>query len=198
MEPSNLVEGTVDGHRFRTRRMSHMEIEVDPSIAFLGTTRFPLLQGKTDVEIALWADLAEGQVNRFCAIQTEAYRDSAEGRFQRTVVDTTRIGSDRFYVGYFCFDLAKQARSRPGTDIAGMLDLIESKSARADSVYVGVRLARPLDSENRSEILLLYGESVRLNGIVCNQDESASAKLADIRARGIHAFTGIPIQASRP
>ena len=195
-ERSNLVEGTVEEHRFRTRRMPHLEIRVDPSIPFFGTTRFPLLQGRTDAEIALFADVADSQVNRFCAIQTEAYRDTAEGRFRRAVVDTTRIGTERFYLGYFCFDLASQARARPETDIAGLLALIESKKTRADSIYVGVRMARPLDPQNRSEILLLYGESVRLNGIDCTDEASASAKLGELRARGISAFTGVPIADS--
>ena len=172
-ERSNLVEGTVEEHRFRTRRMPHLEIRVDPSIPFFGTTRFPLLQGRTD-----------------------AYRDTAEGRFRRAVVDTTRIGTERFYLGYFCFDLASQARARPETDIAGLLALIESKKTRADSIYVGVRMARPLDPQNRSEILLLYGESVRLNGIDCTDEASASAKLGELRARGISAFTGVPIADS--
>jgi hypothetical protein len=193
---SNLVEGTLDGNRFRTRRMPHMEIRVDPSIPFFGTTRFPLLQGRTDAEIALFADVADAQVDRFCAIQTEAYRDTAEGRFRRAVVDTARIGTDRFYLGYFCFDLAKEAQARPETDIAGLLALIESKATRADSIYVGVRMARPLDPQNRSEILLLYGESVRLNGIVCADEQSAAAKLAELRARGIAVFTGVPIADS--
>jgi len=192
VERSNLVEGSIDGHRYRTRRMPHMEIRVDPSIPFFGTTRFPLLQGRTDAEIALFANVAEGQVDRFCAIQTEAYRDTAEGRFRRTVVDTTQIGGERFYLGYFCFDLAREARNRPETDIAGLLALIESKATRADSIYVGVRMARPLDAQNRSEILLLYGESVRLNGIDCEDEASAAAKLAELRARGISVFTGIP------
>lgn len=197
-EPSNLVEGTIDGQSFRTGRMPHTAIDVDRSIPLFGTSRFPLLDGKADTEIALFANVDEGQVNRFCAIQTEAYRDSAEGRFRRAVVDTARVGSDLFYVGYFCFDLAQHARTRPDSDIAGLISLIESKGAHADSFYVGIRMARPLDPQNRSEILLLYGESVRLNGIVCSDQQAASAKLAELRTRGISAFSARPTTPPSP
>ncbi|MCA9729281.1 MAG: hypothetical protein KC729_16455, partial [Candidatus Eisenbacteria bacterium] len=136
-----LVTGTVEGHRFRTRLLPEQEISVDETLPLLGTTRFPLLDGRTDAEIAFFAQRAEDSIQRFCAIQTEAYRDTAQGRFRRAVVDTVRVGPDLFYVGYFCFDLAAQGHARPGTDIAGLVSLIEEKGARADSIYVGIRLA---------------------------------------------------------
>lgn len=167
-------------------RLPDFRLGVDQEFTYLGSTSFPLGES-AEADVFYFAEKNGDSIERFVQVQVETLVDEAAKDY-RWEGDAIRVGDAEYLQGFWCFDIAVAARERPGSDTARTLEWLAANGNRQEGIFVGTRLARVF-AGGRSELLLFYGETVRLSGIDCADEDTAKQHLPSIVRRSDAAFT---------
>lgn len=140
-------------------------IAVDPAFRHIGSKEF-VLYGVANCEIHLFAEVEGRQVKRHYWIQFEGYLPEKPNHTYDYSKDpqAVEIGGHRFHERIFFGNVEEsKARRRPGSDSEAVAKLFEEKGLVVGPDVMQIRLVR-LDETRRKELMVIYSESLALQG----------------------------------
>ena len=160
MSPEREVEGNV----ITSERDPHVRIHLPNSAQYVGAHRW-VLYGMADCELHAFVGVdPQKNVQRLYWVQFEGYLPTRpELKHKYDSPRHANIGGMDFYVDTWV--RAKDAETRPGSDVEHIVALIRAKSYHMPDGMMYVRLVHLLDEQKRKELMIIYGEDVAQSGL---------------------------------
>ena len=181
-----LHEASVSENTLILESLPGLHLAISSELGHLGNTSFRL-DDRTQVDVFLFAETRGDSLRRFVKVQLETLIDDTADDFHWTGVDTVQIAGAEYYRGYWCFDAAEVSSERPDSDTAETQRWLARGGHSQEGVFVGTRLARVFN-DGRSELLVFYGESTRITGVDCEDEDAAMKHLPAIVDRAERAY----------
>jgi hypothetical protein len=155
------LERQVHGQTITSLRSPRVEVTVDSEFTYVGGQRVTL-SGNADAELHLFAKITEaGVVQSFYWIQFERFLPSNSMRYDAASTTTLGIGALSFYVdGLGYADFAAIQSGQPGSDGAAAVAILASRQLTFPRTVARVRMFHFPDSDRRSELMIICGESL--------------------------------------
>jgi hypothetical protein len=146
----------VEGRTLNSPSSPRATLEVSEGFRYVGGQRF-VLYGLADAEQHFFVDAGSDRVvHRLYWMQFESYLPDNDRYYQYTSPDVRHIGPLEFIV-----DVLTQPRpSRPDSDSAHMRAFLEQHGLTLTDRANTVRFAHMADAAKRSELLIIYRESL--------------------------------------
>ena len=154
------LERQAHGQTITSLRSPAVDVTVDPAFTYVGGQRVTL-SGNADAELHLFAKTGAGVVQSFCWIQFEHFLPSNSMRYDAASTRTLEIGGISFYVdGLGYADFAAIQSSQPDSDGAAAVAILAKRQLTFAKRVARVRMFHFPDADRRSELMIIYGESL--------------------------------------
>jgi hypothetical protein len=195
--PELSVQGRVNGNTLTSSELPGVSLDFAKSLTYAGGQRFTLYD-VAEAEQHFFVETGpQESIRRFYWIQFEHYLPTNDHQYKYKADRVAKLGDVEFITDTRVFANYAGIESNPASDSAKMRAFFRSKGYRLPDGLARARCFYLPDSSRRSELMIIYGETLTQAdlGAAIPAEESADVKYPEVAARVIaHMGQGVTIR----
>ncbi len=172
----------VEGRTLISRATPPLRIKFDKDFDYVGTQSF-VLYGTAQVEQHFFVDADDRVIKRLFMVQFEGYLPTNTHTYNYQIKETVKLGGLDFMYDTQVANVPNFRKQYPDSDAGRAAAFLEGKGYQLEGMdLVFQRYIRLVDESRRSELLIIYYESLKGTGLTA-ADLSEGGRAAADRAR---------------